>query len=98
MTKLMPEDAQERKRVPLYSGLLMYFPDACIAVARCSQDGNDQHHKDKPLHWDKSKSSDELDALMRHILDGDWEKVAWRALANCQRKIDNGYNPLQNGQ
>jgi hypothetical protein len=25
---------------------------------------------------------------MRHIWDGDWEAVAWRALANCEKKLE----------
>ena len=33
------------------------------------------------------KSSDELDAMMRHILEEDWEAVAWRAMANLERKL-----------
>ena len=89
--KTLPTEAQERKKYPMYSGLLNYFPDALAMVAKCSYDGNQQHHPDKPLHWDKSKSYDELDALVRHICEGEWEKVAWRALANLQRKIDDGY-------
>jgi len=90
---LLPTDAQERKRCPVYSGVVKYFPDALVAVARCSQVGNDQHNPGQHLHWDKSKSADELDALMRHIIEGEWESVAWRALANLQREIDKGYVP-----
>jgi len=47
----------------------MYFPDAIKAVAKCSLQGNIQHHPDKPLHWDKDKSNDHLDALTRHLMD-----------------------------
>ena len=36
-----------------------------------------------------TKSQDELDALMRHLFEGDWASVAWRALANLQRECDN---------
>jgi hypothetical protein len=87
----MPTDAAARKATPLWSGLMAYFPDAMIAVARHSQHGNDQHHPGTPLHWDKAKSADELDAMMRHALTGDWDAVAWRALANLQRQIDAGW-------
>ena len=31
---------------------------------------------------------DELDALMRHLVDGDWTHVAWRAMANLQKRIE----------
>ena len=82
----LPEDAAERKRIPLYSGCVDYFPLALIEVAKVSQKGSDQHHPGQPLHWDRAKSCDELDALMRHIVDHDWAAVAWRALANLQKK------------
>ena len=63
----LPTDSQERKRIPIYTGLIKYFPDAIAEVARVSLIGNQQHHPDKPLHWDRSKSTDELDALARHL-------------------------------
>jgi len=90
-------DAQERKGLPVFSGVLRYFPDALVEVARCSKAGNDQHNPGAPLHWDRSKSGDELDALTRHLieagtLDSDGirhsAKVAWRALANLQKEIE----------
>lgn len=84
----LPEDAQERKDIPIYSGVVRYFPDALAAVAKVSKIGNDQHNPGKPLHWDRSKSGDELDAMMRHVLDEDWDKVAWRALANLQKELE----------
>lgn len=88
MNKL-PTDAKARKDIPLYSGLFKYFPDALIAVAKLSKKGNDQHNPGKSLRWDRSKSGDELDALMRHIIDEDWDAVAWRALAHLQKEIEN---------
>ena len=45
------------------------------------------------MHWAKEKASDELDAMMRHLLEEDWTAVAWRALANLQRQSDAGYIP-----
>jgi hypothetical protein len=77
----------------MYSGFVKYFPDAMALVARQSWLGNEQHHPNTPLHWDKMKSTDELDALMRHLVEGHWEAVAWRAMANLQREIENGYTP-----
>ena len=86
-----------RKQTPVYSGVLNYFPDAIREVARCSYAGNEQHNPNTPLHWDRSKSGDELDALTRHLLeagtiDSDGirhsAKVAWRALANLQKEIE----------
>lgn len=90
-------DPAERKGIPLARGVLDYFPDALCEVAKCSLAGNQQHHSDKPLHWDKSKSSDEADALIRHLIDRGTidsdgirhsAKVAWRALALLQRELD----------
>lgn len=97
-----PTDAKARKLLPIYSGFVKYFPDAIIAVAELSQKGNDQHNPGTPLHWDRSKSGDELDALSRHLLDAgavDTDgvrhstKVAWRALANLQKEIERDRKP-----
>ena len=95
---------QERKQMPVYSGVLKYFPDAIREVAKVSWAGNEQHHPNKPLHWDRAKSSDELDALARHLIeagtiDKDMQrhsaKVAWRALANLQKELEKeGKAPL----
>jgi hypothetical protein len=87
----LPVEASARKQIPIYSGVVRYFPDALVAVAKVSYIGNQQHHPDQPLHWDKSKSADEEDAMMRHIVEQEWDKVAWRALANLQRKIEGGW-------
>jgi hypothetical protein len=93
----LPTDAKSRKHLPIYSGVLRYFPDALAAVAECSKAGNDQHNPGKKLFWDRSKSGDELDALTRHLMeagtvDSDGirhsAKVAWRALANLQKEIE----------
>jgi len=90
-------NAEQRKQRPVYTGVLKYFPDAIMEVAKVSLAGNQQHHPDKPLHWDRAKSTDELDALARHLinageLDDDGQrhsaKVAGRALANLQKEIE----------
>lgn len=81
--------AEERKMIPLYRGLMCYFPDALVEVAKQSVKGNLQHHPSDDIWWDKSKSQDELDALLRHMLEGDWSAMAWRALAHLQRELDN---------
>ena len=88
-----------RKEYPMYSGLLKYFPNALKYVSHVSYKGNEQHHSDKPLHWDKSKSSDEPDALIRHLSDHSINpidddgllhlgKVAWRGLAMLERYLE----------
>lgn len=96
----LPTDAQQRKATPIYSGVIKYFPDALAAVAQVSKAGNDQHNPGQPLHWAKEKSTDEEDALTRHLvdraagvkLDDDGQrhaaKIAWRALALLQREIE----------
>lgn len=89
--------AEWRKQRPVKSGVLDYFPDAILEVAFCSWVGNEQHNPGEHLHWAKHKSTDELDALSRHMLEaGTFDtdavrhsaKIAWRALANLQRELD----------
>jgi len=93
----LPTDAKERKNVPIATGCIDYFPAALAAVAELSRIGNEQHNPGAPLHWDRSKSGDESDALMRHFLergtvDTDGvrhsTKVAWRALALLQKELE----------
>lgn len=90
---ILPEDASERKKFPVHSGCYAYFPNAIACVSRQSWEGNQQHHPEKPLHWDRTKSADELDALMRHMAQGEWVQVAWRALAHLEREICKGWKP-----
>lgn len=96
-TPPMTDEAALRKGRPIASGVLDYFPDALLEVAEVSRIGNEQHNPGQPLHWDKSKSKDEADALLRHLLDRGKRdtdgtrhsaKVAWRALALLQRELD----------
>ena len=97
---ILPTDSAERKRVPLWSGLFRYFPDALVAVARLSWAGNEKHNKGQPLHWSRDKSNDHADCLLRHQMDtGTGEvdpdskelhevEVAWRALAQAQLALE----------
>jgi hypothetical protein len=93
----LPTDPKARKAAPVFSGVLKYFPDAIAAVAELSRIGNEQHNPGSPLHWDRSKSQDEGDALARHLLEAGTidtdgvrhsTKVAWRALALLQKEIE----------
>ena len=89
-------EAEKRKRVPIYSGVIKYFPDALKVVAQVSWVGNEQHNKGEPLHWARGKSMDQLDAAVRHITDyasgvkidtdgvPHLGKAAWRLLAQLQ--------------
>jgi len=90
--------AKMRKEMPVTTGVLDYFPDALLAIARVSLAGNNQHHPGQPLHWDKPKSADHADALVRHLLErgkpdvdglSHTAKAAWRALALLQTEIEN---------
>jgi len=92
---------KERKQMPVFTGVLKYFPNALKYVSKISYIGNQQHHPDKPLHWDKSKSTDQLDALTRHLIDHTTDpldddgmlhlgKVAWRALAALEDQLEKG--------
>ena len=95
--ELATDKHEERKQTPVYSGVINYFPDAICEVAKCSRIGNEQHNKGEPLHWAREKSTDEPDALLRHLMqyaeiDDDGmlhaTKVAWRALALLQRTLE----------
>jgi len=95
-----PTKSELRKATPVFSGVLKYFPNSLKEVSKCSKAGNDQHHPNKPLHWDMNKSKDEYDALTRHLIDHTINpidddgvlhltKVAWRALAGLERYLTN---------
>jgi|TARA_R110001592_G_scaffold341817_1_gene631172 hypothetical protein len=90
MTKdILPVDPKERKSVPVYTGFIKYFPRAIAEVAKISYIGGLQHGQTpENLFWDRTKSKDELDAMMRHVLDEDWAQVAWRAMANLEKKLE----------
>jgi hypothetical protein len=86
-----------RKEYPVFSGVLKYFPDALMEISHVSFIGNEQHNKGQPLHWAREKSTDDADALVRHLIqsgtiDTDGmrhsAKVAWRALAVLQKEIE----------
>lgn len=96
---MLPTDAQERKQAPVFLGCLKYFPLALFEIAKLSKRGNDQHSLGTEVHWDRSKSTDELDALTRHLLDvatapdlateiKELTAVAWRACAALQKACE----------
>ena len=89
-----------RKDIPVATGVYQYFPLALKEVSKVSLAGNRQH-KLGELHWDKTKSTDNIDAGERHLLDhlegnirdDDGElhlaKHAWRALASLEIFLEN---------
>ncbi len=100
----MPED---RKRIPLASGVFDYFPDALVEVAKVSFVGNEKHNPGEPLHWSRGKSNDHPDAMLRHFKDrGKMDpenklrhsaEMAWRALAILQEELETAGAPLARG-
>lgn len=93
----LPVEAKERKKYPIGTGVLGYFPDAIAEVAHVSFVGNEQHNPGQPLHWDRTKSTDEADCMIRHFiqrgtLDVDGmrhsAKMVWRSLAILQKEIE----------
>ena len=94
---LIDQGSQERKDIPLATGLLDYFPAALAEVARLSKLGNDKHNPGQPLHWSRDKSTDHADCIMRHLIergsiapDGTRHSaaLAWRALALLQLEME----------
>lgn len=98
--KKIKKQINPRKEFPVYEGFVKYFPNAIKEVAHLSYIANIQHNPGEPLHWAKEKSTDEPDALLRHLIDHakgikyDTDgirhlvKVAWRALAMLQRELE----------
>lgn len=93
----LPTDAAERKAIPLFDGVLAYFPAALAEVAKVSAAGNRQHNGDAPMHWARGKSTDQANCIARHLLehgtvDTDGmrhsAKMAWRALALLQLELE----------
>lgn len=93
---------KSRKGSPVFSGVLMYFPEAIMEIAKHSKKGNDLHNPGQPLHWAKEKSSDQADCIARHLIDigPNWDALdpetgslhavalAWRALALLQTVLE----------
>jgi hypothetical protein len=95
----MTPEAKKRKEYPIYEGFIKYFPRAIREVAHLSFVANEQHNPGTPVHWDKTKSTDNTDAMMRHLLDSLEEefdtdgirhsvKIAWRAMARLEVELN----------
>lgn len=95
----VPTDAEKRKKTPVWSGFVKYFPRAIVAISQVSQAGNDQHNPGQPLHWDKEKSKDHFDTAMRHGIDHLFNpvdtdgqlhlaKMGWRSLAALETYLE----------
>lgn len=62
-------DSNERKNIPVFSGVLKYAPAALAGVARISKAGNDKHNPGQELHHSRDKSNDHGDCIIRHTMD-----------------------------
>ena len=89
---LLPADPSARKHLPIGTAVLDYFPLALAEISKVSLAGQKQHNT---KGWEKSKSMDDADALVRHFLergtlDSDGlrhsAKMAWRGLALLERE------------
>lgn len=97
--RLIDADSATRKTFPMAAGLLDYFPDALAAVAAHSKKAGDKHHPGEPMHWERGKSKDHADCIIRHLVnrggfDGDDREstaLAWRALALLQEELEEAY-------
>jgi hypothetical protein len=94
--RLLQAPSEQRKRYPVASGVIDYFPDALAAVAEVSSLGNQKHNPGQPLHWARGKSMDHADCIARHLterggFDGNIRHsaaLAWRALALLQEELE----------
>ena len=93
-------NSEERKQRPVFTGFVKYFPDAIMEIANHSWKANEKHNQGEPLYWNRDKSKDESDALVRHIIDyAKGERydddglsiltaIGWRALAFVQKELE----------
>jgi hypothetical protein len=100
----LPTDSNARKEIPLFEGVLKYFPAALAAAARVSKVGNDKHNPGQPMHHARGKSMDHADCILRHLVDLNEDHgagrgydengmpqvgyIVWRALALAQEWLE----------
>jgi hypothetical protein len=96
----LPTDRDARNALPLWDGLLSYFPDVWAEVTKVSVLGNKQHGLGEKLHFDRTVSTDHMNKILRHALDhgtgntvdtdGTYHmaKTIWRACAELQVTIE----------
>lgn len=93
----LPEDDATRATYPMADGCLDYFPNALAEVSKISFEGNQKHNPGEPMHWNRGKSLDHRNKIIRHTVEskGDSElaiyhaaQAAWRCLAHLQQMIE----------
>lgn len=96
----LPDADAVRGEFPMADGLLDYFPNALAHIAMHSKKAGDKHHPGAPLHWERGKSTDHRNKIMRHLVDSGKEDadgnlhsvgLAWRALALLQEELEERY-------
>lgn len=102
----LPDDRDARNALPVWDGVIAYFPDTWAEIAKVSVLGNKQHGLGEKLHFNREVSTDHANKVMRHMLDhaagkvldsdGTYHlaKAAWRALAALQVAIEAQANPV----
>ena len=92
---VLPTSAEERNALPIMDAVVWYFPNAIAEISKVSVAGNKQWNLG-PLHWDRSKSTDHANKIMKHLIDSGTmdtdgtrhsAKVAWRALALLEDEL-----------
>ncbi len=105
---IFPSGYAERKAIPIFTGVLDYFPAALIEVAKVSHAGNEQHNPGQPLHHARGKSMNQLDTALRHAMDSRYAdldsdgqyhlaKAIWRLSAELQILLESKGAPLARG-
>ena len=69
MNMTLPTDSAKRKKYPILSGPVRYFPAALAGIAKVCKDGNDKHNPGEEMHHARGKSSDHGDCIVRHLMD-----------------------------
>ena len=95
----LPQSGDIRSNLPLYSGCFDYFEKALAYVALVSLSGAEKYCGGV-LGWDRSKSTNQLDRIARHLMDIKGRDpstpqrlrhagmLAWRALAFLQIELE----------
>jgi hypothetical protein len=87
----------KRKAQPILTGLIDYFPNACLYVSEVSLKANEQHNAGQPMYWAKEKSIGDGNEVLRHLIgrgkvdDDDLlhtGKVLWRAAELLERELE----------
>jgi len=93
---MLPTDDKERKDIKLTSQWKL-FPLATIALNEHIKTGADKYC-DGIIKWDRSKSPEELESLLRHAFEQvqnptcveTAKAIAWRGMANLEKVLEAG--------